>query len=997
MEEINFKPENVSCFSLELHWSYNSKEKNDIDNYKIYQKEGGDHYFTNYLYFEQIYEGKKTDLKIKNLKQNQQYTFKLEIIRKEKKSLTKNIVVNTLKVPSAFISIQSLEITNGGKIIKDKERLQERQKNIIGNCSQLIFSENDDNVLKGSFDGIIIKLTHEVKDDIYYMSFDIEPDYYNEFMNQYLKECISNVMMPCHFIFPKLPNVFILDLLERATVIFTGSRMGGVIASSLAFYIMYIGKKMNFIYGNAFEKSDINSLGVVTFGSPVFLSNISIAFEMKSLSSFFYNIKGEFDFIPEIIDYIGSNESYFDNQNKYLKDINLNELINIFNKVELNIEEIKLLDKYLKAIYFTEYYVKKFIETNKKIPFGYYFDEKISDSTSINLIPIYEDEFMKFYYLNKFEKANNNISNLKIYKRLVSVTNFSKKSLEYLINKENKLEIIKIIRRNNKSNKEPNSIKTNEKLIIKFEFKIKGIHYNMTPDIIKKIELFSSDKNKITISSNDIFYDNDKDITAYIDVSEENTNIKDVTIITYFSGEIKSEYILNIKGSGKTRDMLYNNLEKLFLIPFFKLFEIFYISKNDEETYKGLKQENFGSNFNDLKILKSFGKQINAIDELLLFTRPDLLCNKEKQFFKSYIENDLNALKDPEDLDKKTKEDIIKSINIKLTKYYEKAKILQKEQNFNCINPEKDSIAEKNSFPLNFEKKEIKKLFMCKFDYSDEQKDNIVFKKFDNSYIKDFIIENCLSEVLNNIEKQLKENLNNLDENDIKDYLNNNIGKYYDLFILPNIYLIRMLILVSIEGGDQIKFCHKFDWQKFKNYFKSSFKLIINFLPSFRNEFFENDFVKIFSKEKIENIHMKNFFFKRKTKKIVKSNIDSNDFDNNNNQINAYMNKIKKFSIYSENKDKNGNEYYEAFLQLLNNYSNDFPEDIETSIFDNLKENFELEFKKEEKKNDFTIIMDLINDNIYDEEGKKGFLALLKQSYLIGKLRSNIVSIFYFN
>ena len=41
--------------------------------------------------------------------------------------------------------------------------------------------------------------------------------------------------------------------------------------------------------------------------------------------------------------------------------------------------------------------------------------------------------------------------------------------------------------------------------------------------------------------------------------------------------------------------------------------------------------------------------------------------------------------------------------------------------------------------------------------------------------------------------------------------------------------------------------------------------------------------------------------------------------------------------------------------------------------------------------------MDLINDNIYDEEGKKGFLALLKQSYLIGKLRSNIVSIFYFN
>ena len=31
---------------------------------------------------------------------------------------------------------------------------------------------------------------------------------------------------------------------------------------------------------------------------------------------------------------------------------------------------------------------------------------------------------------------------------------------------------------------------------------------------------------------------------------------------------------------------------------------------------------------------------------------------------------------------------------------------------------------------------------------------------------------------------------------------------------------------------------------------------------------------------------------------------------------------------------------------------------------------------------------------IVDEESKKGFLALVRQSYLLGKLRTNIVSIF---
>jgi len=84
-------------------------------------------------------------------------------------------------------------------------------------------------------------------------------------------------------------------------------------------------------------------------------------------------------------------------------------------------------------------------------------------------------------------------------------------------------------------------------------------------------------------------------------------------------------------------------------------------------------------------------------------------------------------------------------------------------------------------------------------------------------------------------------------------------------------------------------------------------------------------------------------------------------------------------------------------LQLLNNYSNDYQEDIETSIYENLKEDNNTEQKGESssKKNNFLIIMDMINDNIIDEESKKGFLALLRQSFLLGKLRSNIVSKYY--
>ena len=75
----------------------------------------------------------------------------------------------------------------------------------------------------------------------------------------------------------------------------------------------------------------------------------------------------------------------------------------------------------------------------------------------------------------------------------------------------------------------------------------------------------------------------------------------------------------------------------------------------------------------------------------------------------------------------------------------------------------------------------------------------------------------------------------------------------------------------------------------------------------------------------------------------------------------------------------------------MNYNSNDFQEDIELSIYDNLK--------RENKNNqtNFFSIKEMMNNLIDDEESKKGFLALVRQSYLLGKLRTNIVSNIFFN
>lgn len=983
VENITFECKNITCCSLELNWFYKSST---INSYKIYQKEGGDHYLTNLWYFEVIYEGKDIKLEIRNLKPNQEYTFKLEINTKESRE-TKKIVTKTLKAPPAIISDKSLEIANG-EITEEKGRLGDYQKNIIQNCSKLIFGDNDDNVLLGVFDGISIKLTHEIENNIYYMSFDLESNHFYDFFNQYLKECNSNLIIPFHFVIPKLPTIFILDLLEKSSVIFTGRRMGGVIASSLAFYIMHIGKSMNINYGNTFLKEEKKSLGVVTFGSPSFLTNLYLAITMKDLSPYFYHIIEEFDFIPEIVDYI-SHGNNFDSSNKYLKDFNFKELINIFNNIELDVNEIKLLNTYLTAIGFTEYNLKLYIEKYLRIPFGYYFMMKSSDAS---LIKINEHTFIPFYYKKKFE-TKKSTSHLTIYKNLASEINFSKKILNYLLDKNKNIEIVKIIRRNNESESKPAN--SNIKVIIKFEL-LESSCDKITPDIIDKIKLYSSNKQEIIIRAKDIFYDNDTEITAYIEIPNESSNINAVTVINNFSGELKAKYILNIQGSGPTKKMLYDNLEKLFLIPFFKLFEIFYISKNDEEKYIELKKENFGSNFNDLKFLQSFGKQINAINNLLLFTRPDLLANREKEFIKMFIEDDLKK----RELGKEDEENLIKCIKEHLINYYKNAIILQKEQNCNCIDSEKDSTAKENSFPIKIPEKEIKKLFMSKFNYSEIKEINSIFKEYKGSQFPNFSVEYFLNEILKAIEQQLKEKLANISENEIKNFLNKNIGKFYNLFILPKVHFIRMLILVSIEGGDSIKFYHSLNWENFLSKLKTNPLVLINLFPSAREGFFEKDFVKYFPKEKIEKIHMKNLFYKKKLKKLINSNLDSNNkddfsenhsFDKNNNGDN-YINKIKTFSKFTENGDTIGEKYYEAFLQLFNHSSNDFQEDIESSIYDNLKEEKDENYSK---KYNLIAIIDMMNDNIIDEESKKGFLGLLKQSYLLGKLRTNIVSIIY--
>ena len=211
-------------------------------------------------------------------------------------------------------------------------------------------------------------------------------------------------------------------------------------------------------------------------------------------------------------------------------------------------------------------------------------------------------------------------------------------------------------------------------------------------------------------------------------------------------------------------------------------------------------------------------------------------------------------------------------------------------------------------------------------------------------------------------------------------------------------YFIFILILSSIESGDKINFNHYLDKSKITSAF---FYPFIWMKPLGENRArYEKDFQKIFSKDEIEKLNMRNVLYKTKLKNIVNSNFSlsniktKNNIGSENNEVNEISekdnsltkrNKTYNFSKFSESQIF-GEKYYNNFLNLLN-YSNDFFEDIEISIYDN--------FKEENKYGDFNvlIIREMINDLIIDIESAKGFIALLRQSYLLGKLRSNLVSI----
>ena len=954
-KEKDFSYKNLTCCTVVIYWKDINKEKNinESHNYELYIQEDKEPHL--------IYRGKKTEFEVINLKPKKTYIFKLKIIKENKYIYKKTISVITCEAPHAIISEHSDKIANGENI-NIIDNITENQKNIINNCSKLIFEEKDDNIIKGNFNEIEIKIANTMENNtsVNYISFEIKSDF-EKIFRQFIKEYENNILIPSHFIIKKLPTILILNLIEKGTVILTGKRMGGLIAASLAFDLFYIEKekKMNLNFTNPFKNIENNGIGVVTFGSPIFLQALYAGIQIKEFTPHFIHIKEEFDYIPEIIDSMNINSKF------------LNELMTIIQKMDYDENEIKFVKNILRK-------KNKVLDNNgnnyQKIPFGFYYK---LETKNLSLIRINEKNFKNFYYSLSSENIDS-IPNKSQYSRLSlkSIAKFDKLFLEFLEKKEGtQIEYAKILRRIKESDSKLNTIKG----IIKFKLD-KNDHNAITPDIINKItlipesqEILDREKRKqYIIKESDIYYDNDHDITAYID--DLNENINQVIISNNFGGTMKVKNIINMMGSGVTSKMLINTIEKLFMIPFFKLFEIFYISLDEKKKYNELKEKNFGINFEDLKILKLFENQINILNNLLILSRPDLLGKFENEFIEQYIKKSLN-------------ENQINSFKKKLELYYKQALELQKQEKINCLDSQRDSVAKRIPFPQNIIKNGgIKKLFMTKNSYFENY-------KVDNQYIKQFYIENIIKTVLQYIEKSIESVKKN---EPYKEFLNKKIGEFYDEQIKPNIYFYLILILSSIEGGDQIKFNHIIDASKISSYFFYSLIWICPYGET-RTKY-EKDFKFIFNKVAIERLNMRNVFCKTKMKEIMGPNFslygneqkissESKKQEKNLNpdRVIIERNKTYDFSKYSE-LGIFGKKYYESFLNLLN-YSNDFLEDVEIAIYDN--------FKKGNKFGDINehIARDMINNLIIDEESRKGFNALLDQSFLLGKLRTNVVSI----
>ena len=955
-------PKNIECCSFELYWRKKTQDKdtNISYEYELKQKEKGGNY-------EIIYNGKESFFEVINLKPESTYNFQLIIFKNNSKIESVETIVETLKSPSAILSEDSFEIAENNEK-RQTIALSESFEDIINNCSKLIFEEKNENIIIDHFDEIEIKLTTLIENQkwVYYISFDINSDNkFIKFFKDFINEWENNLISPCHFLLQKLPTILIFNLLEKGPIILTGKRMGGVIASSLAFYILLIGQSKNKNYGNSFSKKEKNCIGVVTFGSPSFLTSWTAGFKMKEFTSYFYNIKEENDFIPEIIDFMNLNHRNFD------------ELSLIFNKMKLSKIDKEKLMLYCKKNGFTYNKLIQNIKTFMKIPFGYYFEMNASNNS---LTFINERTFDEFYYFRPFHSSDLlSQSDLIKYKSLFSKNNFHRENLAFLTDKNTQLEFIKIIRRYNdeESQEAMNGI-------IKFE--LNKVEQNIIlPDIIDKIKL-GYNRGEYIINKEDIYYDNNFVIANINNSDILKENINEFIIIYNFGGEIRANNIINIQGSGSTRIMLINNIEKLFIFPFFKLIEIFNASLNNKEEYEKLKKQNFGNNFENLNILKPFEKQIQAINELLFLSRPDIFAKNEKGFMSiinRYIKKKVTTIQNiyQNDEEIQNMEKNLTSIqkdyfNENLLKsYYVQAELLQLEQNINCLDSEENSIAKKLQFPKVFkEKKDIKKLYMCKREYFNHE--NFFFEKFKDIYIKYFFIESLIQRALEYAEKNIQMNLNDKNNDEIM-FLNKNIGTLCNEIIIPNIYFIWVLILTSIESNEEIKFNHQLDKNKVSFFLK---KFFIWLKPYGKNRAkYEKDLKKNYSKLEIEQINMGNLFNKIKIKDIIDSN---NSSISNQNKIFNYNDSIQKLNL--------GEDYYKNFLGLLNLYSNDFQEDIEISIYNNLKED------NKERDNNFSVLKEMMNEIIDEKESKKEFLALIRQSYLLGKLRNYIVSNYIF-
>ena len=248
---------------------------------------------------------------------------------------------------------------------------------------------------------------------------------------------------------------------------------------------------------------------------------------------------------------------------------------------------------------------------------------------------------------------------------------------------------------------------------------------------------------------------------------------------------------------------------------------------------------------------------------------------------------------------------------------------------------------------------------MCK-DINFESED-FLFEEFNDEYIKSFFISEIIVQTLKIIEERLKDQKVNRNEKDFENYLLNNIVNIYEENIQPNIYFIFLIIIVTILGGDCITFKKNIPFVRIISKLKYYSSLMIKF------------FVNSKGQAKNEEIQTLNLFYKKKIKEILssKENIEK-----------------AEFSDYSE-KGEDGINYYENFLKLVNNDSCDSAEDMEISIYNNLKK------ENNERKDILKAMKEIIEEFIDGTESKKGFIALLHQSFYVGYLRNEIVRIFF--